>query len=269
MQRGFKYRNIDSSTYHITVKTDNIPVIPAKRIVQEEVIGRDGSYIFEDKHSPKEIELTCELHGHLKYSERRYLVREITAWLDIPGELILNYEPDKKYQAHLSEQTDLSMLAVYDVFTLVFVVQPIAKSIYENDGLTWGEAAIPWGYASIPWGGYQTVFQNITGDTTVDVTNAGTYDELPVIVLSGEAASITITDDAGNSFTYTNLVSGTDIYIDCKNKLVYSISGSSKVNKRSYFTGDYIKLLPGTNSIDISGTITSVNIDFDYRNAYL
>ncbi len=274
MDRGFKYKSngssefIDSSTFYLTVKTIKSALLAAKNTESENVLNSDFSYVFTDKHKENTIVLSCELESSLNYSLRRYIARNVAAWLDQSGELVLNYEPDKFYEARLDQEIGLEINSTYDKFQITFIVQPVARSTYQFDNLTWEEATIPWEFANFPWEGYPTSF-DITGVGTITVTNVGKYEELPLIKLSGTAASITLADDEGNSFTYSNLSSGTNIYIDCRNKLVYSISGSTKVNQRSNLSGNYLKLLPGENTIDISGTITSVNIYFDYRNAYL
>ena len=265
---GFRYRGIDSNIYGLAVKSINNPSKSEKNTTTQEVIGRDGPYVFEGKHKEKEIELQCTLFDKPNLSQRRYIARDIAAWLDVPGELVFNYEPDKKYDARVPGQIDTEIIVSNDVFSIIFVVQPIVESVFENENLTWEDATIPWNQLDMPWTGYQQVFTGVISGQELTVMNLGTHEALPVIKLSGTASSITLTDDKGNSFTYTGL-SGTDIYIDCKNRLVYSLSGSTKVNQRSNFSGKYLSLNSGSNTIDVSGTITSLNIDFDYRNAYL
>lgn len=274
LYRGFKYKPsrypdyLDSEEFGLTVKSVNIPLVASNRTTSESVLGRDTQYDFTDGYNKKQVALRCELHNSINYAGRKAQARQIVEWLYEPGQLILNYEADKYYEARLIEQIDVEMLTVYDTFTLVFEVDATQKSTYENSDITWETADIIWSGAEITWNmlDLETAFTGVTTGAELTVKNLGNYEALPIISLSGTAASVTLTDDKGNSFTYGSL-NGT-IYIDCDNKLVYSVSGD-KVNQRSNFAGDYIKLLAGTNTIDVTGTITSLDISFDFKNTYI
>lgn len=273
--RGFRYKPNryaefkESSEFSLFVRTQNIPLLASNRKEHINVLGRDTPYDFEDGYNKKEIVLQCEIGDIFNYSERRTVARNIAEWLYEPGELILEYESDKVYQARLINQVDVEMLATYDVFELEFEVEAITKSNYDNDSITWETANIIWSGAKITWNmsDLETTFTGVTSGNELTINNLGTYEALPVIKLTGVASAATLTDDDGNSFTYTGL--NGDIYIDCDNRLVYSISGLNKVNERANFTGDYIKLLAGENTIDVIGTITTLDIEFIFRNTYL
>lgn len=260
INRGFIFKDIDSSTYNLTVKTQSLPVLPSKRSIQEYVLGKDNPYDFEDGYNRKSIVLSCEIHANTM-NERRYYARLIAAWLDGEGDLILNYEPDKVYSARVLNVVNNTPNGMYDKITIAFEVD-LAKSTYDNEDLTWDEADMSWLSAEMPWDG---LVQTFTGSGTHEVTNLGTYKALPIIELTGVASSITLT--LGDStFTYTGL-NGT-IYIDCDNKLVYS-GTTTKVNQRSNFDGDYLELSPGQNDIVVSGTITDISIYYNFKNTYL
>jgi phage-related protein len=59
------------------------------------------------------------------------------------------------------------------------------------------------------------------------------------------------------------------VYIDCKDFVVYSQNGSTKTNRISDFSGEFPELVPGENQFPITGTITELTIEFDYKNTYL
>lgn len=258
---GFTFVNRHSADLGVYFKTDGIPYIPEKRSVSAEVQGRDGQYVFEDGYNNIQITLACVIIG-ARVLDRRKQARAVAAWLANTGTLIFDYEQDVEYQVvKVTNNISAAMNGSADEFTITFECEPYQQQTFYNDSLAWSEAAAAWGYADIPWSGYDRTFTVSAGET-IDVENAGTYKALPVIILTGTAASVTI-----GGFTFTNLA-GT-VYIDCKNQVVYSLSGSAKVNRMADFSGDFPELAPGTNQFAISGTITSLTIEFDYKNTYL
>ena len=258
---GFKFNDQHSDDLGIYFTTEAIPYIAPKRSTVIEVQGRDGQYVFEDGFNNILITLTCVIIGS-KVLERRKQARVAAAWLANTGILVFDYEPDIEYNViKVTNDIQAAMVKAVDEFTITFECEPYQKQTFYNDSLTWGEASIAWGYANIPWGGYDRTFTVESGDS-IDVVNAGTYKALPVIKLSGTAASVTI-----GPLTFTDLAG--DVYIDCKNYVVYELSGSTKVNRISDFSGDFIEIDPGSNVLGISGTITSLTVEFDYKNTYL
>jgi predicted phage tail component-like protein len=258
---GFTFNGQHSNDFGLYFKTNALPYIAEKRSESVEVQGVDGQHVFEDGYNNTQIEISCVVIGATVLSRRRQ-ARDIAEWLADTGTLIFDYEKSIEYQVvKTTNNIYAAMNGSADEFTIIFECEPYQLQTFYNDGLTWGEAELAWGYADIPWGGYERTFE-VTAGETIAVVNAGTYKALPVISLTGTAASVTIGD-----FTFTNL-SGT-VYIDCKNKVVYSLSGDTKVNEIADFSGEFPELDPGTNEFDISGTITSLTIEFDYKNTYL
>lgn len=274
---GITFNGRHSDEFGVPFRTVSIPIIPLKRQTKLGVQGRDGEYIFEDGYGNIEIELAGTIPGY-EIIDRRKKARQIAAWLSATGKLIFDYEKDVEYQVvKVTNDIDASMFSrqYKDEFTVIFECKPYQNQTFYNDSLTWDEAKIPWKYLDIPWEGYARTFEASSGQT-IEVVNAGTYKALPIINLTGNATSITIqgfnyTTPEGiikeGSLTFNNL-SGT-VYIDCDNQVVYSLSGTTKVNKILDFDGDFPELLPGANQFEISGTITSLTIEFDYKNTYL
>jgi len=239
------YRNVSSDTHSLVIKTVNYDLTPDRRSSSEEVIGRDGAYWFEDGFGVRYFAFLCTLTNSGDYATRRTKMHDIALWLSQPGELVMSAESTKKYNARVVKKIDAPPGAGADQFIIVFEAQPIA----------------------FPATATPATFASVTAPSTITVNNTGNYTAYPVITLTGTAATLTIADDNGNSFTYVNL-SGT-IYIDCKNKLVYSVSGGVKTNRRMNLTGNYLKLNTGNNTLDITGTITSLAITFNNHVAYL
>lgn len=237
---GFTFNNIHSDTYNIAASISSRPLIPEKRQFSEYVLGRDGKIQVEDGYNNSEIELECRI-GDYDRAEISTVVRNISAWLRSapPGVLELDDEPDMLYTVvSVTNNALISRDGWTETFTLRFICLPYQ---HKNN---------------------KTPATTLTGPGTVTVTNNGTYKALPVITLAGTAASITI-----GSFTYTNLTGA--VYIDCINYLVYSLSGETKVNEISNFSGDFVELEPGTTNLTVTGTITSVDITINYWDTYL
>lgn len=258
---GFKFNELHSDDYGVYFKTETMPYIAPKRSEAVEVQGRDGQYVFEDGYDNIQIELACVIIGS-KVLDRRKQARAAAAWLANTGILIFDYEQDMQYRVvKVTNDIASAMVGTADEFTIVFECEPYQEQSFYTDAIPWEDAAIAWKYANFPWEGYPRTFE-VSAGSSIDVTNAGTYKALPVVVLTGVATTVTI-----GGFTFNNL-NGT-VYIDSKNMLVYSLSGSTKVNRLADFSGDFPVLDPGTNTLAISGTITSLTLEFDYKNTYL
>lgn len=263
IKKGFTFNgehSIDDKGVYF--KTKAIPYLAPKRSTTEEVQGRDGAYVYEDGYSNITIELSCVVIA-AKVVDRRKKAREIALWLSSTGTLNFDNETDINYEVvRITNNIRAAMEGTRDEFTIIFECKPYQENTFYNDSMTWEEMTSAWSYAPIPWGGSDRVF-TVTGADSITVTNYGTYKALPVIKLDGTAATITI-----GGFTITNL-SADVVYVDCLNQVVYEISGGSKVNWIDEFTGDFPELEPGDNTFAVSGTITSVEITFDYKNTYL
>jgi phage-related protein len=229
-------------------------------------MGKDGGYTFEDGFNNIKLPITFRLVKNNAILRRRQ-ISEIANWLRGSGNLVIGLESDVYYEAR-SSGINSSVVFYQDSFVVTFDCKPVKKSTYDNDDITWDMAEMLWELAEVPLDGLDVGFTDVDSGDVLTISNLGTYRALPIIVLSGTATTLTIVDDAGHSFTYSGL-NGT-IYIDCEELMVYSESGGVKTNKMSYFSGSFIELIPGENSINVSGTgFVSLNISFDYRNSYL
>ncbi len=277
LYRGFKIKSnsnnelVDSSIYGLTIKSLALPMLAERRDTKEYVLHKDGSYNFIDGFNDKVLSFNIEIHKNIiNYVDRRYLARNIAKYLYEADELVLNYEPDKVYKVKLITNVDVDMLTAYDNFTITFEAKPIQKRLWESGGsnLVWNNAFITWDNANFPWLGFETSFTGVTNGRNLGVTNNGTYKVFPIIKLSGWATSVTLTNSNGDSFVYNNLVNEV-VYVDCDARLVYLESGSTKINKRSNFSGTYMALETGSNTIAVTGSNISLSIEFIFNESYL
>jgi len=259
---GFEFNGQSSDDFNSYFVTNSIPIIASKRSESFEVQGRDGQYIFEDGYDNIIIRLKGTLASGSTILTRRKIARQIALWLSITGTLVFDYEPDIEYDVvKITNNINKAIRLSIDEFVIEFECKPYQVNTYYNDSVTWGEATSTWENMEIPWGGYDRSF-DVSASDTIDVINAGTYKALPIIKLTGTATTVTI-----GALTFENLAG--EIFIDCLNSIVYELSGPTKVNRISDFSGDFITLDPGSNLLDISGTITTLNVEFDYRNTFL
>lgn len=266
MLGNVNFKGVDSSTFGLLINYDNITIKPALRNSTYQVIGKDGGHVFTDKHSLYEIVLECRLKD-TPY-ERRVTGRQISAWLQGYGELVLGIEQDVKYNAWALSAVETAPIYVLEDFFISFLVEPVRKSTLEGEDLIWSTADIDWGQANVDWGGGPDLsFSNISSGSVLDVENIGNYEARPIMEISGQATTLSITDDLGNIFTFSNL-NGT-IYVDSENYLVYS-GTDPKVNGIQSSNGEFIALAVGVNTIDVSGTgFVSLGITFVNASAFI
>ncbi len=266
-KNGMKF--IDAKTLNLTVKTVNIPLLANRRIGKENVLKKDGSYYFDDSFDNKILTFSVEYSDNAYYGTRQFNISKIAKYFYDADELVLNYDSNKVYKVKLISEVNNEMLATYNKFQIQFEAEPIQKHIFHKGySPKWNEIDIAWNQADFLWGGYQTVFNNIKTNTSIQLENNGTYVVKPTIVLTGTGSSITIKNNTTNeSFIYSNLSNET-VKIDCENQLVFRDT-QSKSNKRMNFNGDYMKLNDGLNDITVTGNWSSLNVEFIYNERYL
>ena len=260
---GTEYDFTDMYSY--IVNTVSYEDIPSTRSSKESVIGRDGQFTFTDGLNNKQISIEMHLKDSSSLVTRRVNARDIRKVLLQPGKLILPYENSIYYNAQVWKQANIRFNSTYDTLRITFDVEPYAYSVLEDlTDLTWGDADISWGAADFTWGASEgeTTFE-FTSAGTITITNLGNATAEPIIKITGDN-NITIADDNGNSFTYTGLAGV--LYIDCQNYIVYD---NSAVNKIANFSGDFLQLNEGENTLDVTGTFTDVEIVFENKNRYV
>lgn len=260
---GIRFKNKHSNDFKVCIKTENNPLLPKKRFSEETVLGRDGSYKFENNYNDKVISIRCILLEKDLFL-RRQKMREIANWLSGEGELIFDYEPDKFYKAKVFNQIDNSIQYSADEFTVTFNVYPIAYSTYINEHVTLDDDIIL--YSDLLLSQLQNHFE-VSSDFHGTITNIGTYEALPIIEIDGTATNIVI-GVGDRQFGISNVTQKT--YVDCDNMICYTVDvQGKKINKLKDFSGEFIELKSGVNNLSIEGSNLNVDVFFNFRNAYL
>lgn len=226
---GFTFRGIHSSDNGLIVKTVNNPLLPPKRVKKVNVMGHDGEYVFESGYNNK----TLEFRGSLAKGtipERRKTAREIASWLSSEGDLILDYENEKTYR-------------------VVKIVSDVALAIEQ----AWDEFSISFETEPFQFGGLKTLsFEN---PTSVIVNNAGTYEADTIISITGTGDVLVASGD--KSFTLTGMTG--KLNVDSKRMIVYTDAMDNEISKHA---GDFIRLQPGNNTINIAGAVSNIAVKF-------
>lgn len=229
---SFKFLNKDSFTdYGIIIEKRPLIPKPQRNIQYIEVPGRSGSLKVDDA-SYKDIIIPIQCS--FKDDNVADKADAIKAWLNYgEGQLILSNQTDKYYIAHVSDQFDISQeYKIFGQFLVNFRCQPFK---------------------------YSTVNNVITLIDSGTVTNIGTIESEPILVVTG-SGDITLTINEAN--IHLTAVDG-HITIDSVLKDAYK----ETILLNSKMLGDFPILQPGDNSISWSGsgTVTSIQITPNWR----
>lgn len=201
----------------------------AKRIEKITIPGRNGVlYQDEGTYESIVIQIQCSIIENCN-------INEIKKWLNGEGDLILSTSPDVFYKANIINQIDYTSIVnlIYE-FPLELELQPFSYSIEK----------------------YKQVYTK--GQThTFNIPDA-TIDMLPYIkVEANEKINLTINNEM--------MILNVEEYIELDCELL--IAHKSYESADDKVKGNFFKLIPGLNRIDILGNYTKLEII--YRKAYL
>lgn len=203
---------------------------PLMRTQREEIDGRDGDIITNLGYSAYDKELEIGLYGE------SYDINDIIAFFNGSGTVVFSDEPDKYYNYQIINQIDYEKLIKFRTATVVFHCQPFKYRLNEN----------PISLAA--------------GDTTV--VNQGNIYAKPILNIEGSGViSISLN---GNQIFSVDLSDNSKIVIDTANLEAYDPDTTDLLNRLVIGDYDNFKLLVGSNTITLSGTITSASIS-DYQ----
>ena len=152
-------------------------------------------------------------------------IDEIRAWLDGYGELQIDDE--KKYTGYISNSISFDKVLNFRKFIIQFTLQPLAKAITP---------------------------------TTVDASSIASFESTtyartyPTITIAGTGTLTFYINNIG--FTLYD-ADGTYI-LDCEAKVITK----NGVNQSGSMSGEFPYIIPGSNSITKTGTITTLSIEY-------
>lgn len=243
------------------MKSVNRQILPANSDGYLDVPGVDGSYLFPGDLRDRFIEVEFTLIKSQSLTTLRSTARQISAWLRTRerAQLIFDDEPDVYYMAKVPDQIDLEPMNTRGKLKVVFRCLPYAYSMEDAGVLLDSEILLD---SDILIGGNYSF--EITGNSVGEIYNSGTalYPQIEVI---GNFNTFSIVAN-GVTFGYSAALVSQTLQINEDNKKTVKIGAT---NKLAFMTGDFIKLLPGNNTITISGTGLNCIISIIFKNKYL
>ena len=211
----FIFKDISSENFNNLI-VENLPPIvkPPKRYELQEV---DGS-----------SKIGVNVLGYKAYEKKIPLgftngdIYEVMDWLDGEGRLILSSEPDKYYNAFVSDQIDYERVLRFRKATVTFLVQPYKYATGEEE------------------------------TTSRVLINQGNTECLPLMTIYG----------SGNVGVFVNGVKQCDITIDGYVTLDSEEEEAYKDNldnrRNRVMIGKFPVLQPGENTLSFTGNVTNV-----------
>lgn len=221
MNNNYRWKGVTFNSKGIII--EKVPIVPRAQhsYTTYEIPGRSG-FLTIDNKTYEGIPFSLECH----FKEGAN-INEIRAFLDGYGSLQLDNE--KIYKGYISNQIDWEKVCNFRKFIIQFMLQPIATSVISN------------GFY-VPSSPY----------TWSDTTMTNTYPSITVVG-SGDV-TIQLND---KSFTIYDMESGKSYVLDCGAKVITK----NGVNVSGSMSGEFPYIKPGSNTITITGTTTSVFID--------
>lgn len=151
-------------------------------------------------------------------------INDIKSWLDGYGKLQIDSE--KEYTGYISNSISFEKITHFRKFIVQFMLHPFATALTPT-----------------------TVSQTTTGTFT-----ANTFETYPIITITC-TGNISVGLN-GTTFTLTG-ADGTYI-LDCGAKVITK----NNINQSNIMSGDFPKVINGSNSLTLSGTISALTISY-------
>jgi len=245
---AFSFNNIESSTYSLVCKSIKRPLLPAVKVRQIQPVGVSGVYDFdENEYEMRTVTMRISYVG-TDYTELRTRARSIAAWLSVAAwsKLIINDEPDKYYLGKVTEEIDLVGLWESGTAEITFGCQPFAYSVTEESEEV-----------------------DLTSSGSLVFTNPGTrvinyrspQGSKFKIEVDGSWTTLALTLN-GKTLTYTGVGSGVLTIDNIELEATLGI-----VNAYGSFTGatdTFLHVIPGENTLSITGTGLTIAVTVEY-----
>lgn len=198
---------------------------PLMRTYKEEIDGRDGDLITDLGYSAYDKQLEIGLYGS-------YDINSIITFFNSKGTVTFSNETDKYYRYQIINQIDYEKLLKFKTAVITLHCQPFKYKVGE------------------------TPITLSSGDNTIN--NTGNIYAKPVITIVG-SGTITISL-GGNQIFSIDMSNNSKIVIDTEKLEAYDPDNGQLLNR--IVTGDYdlFKIESGSNTLGISGTITTATI---------
>ncbi|KZD41592.1 distal tail protein Dit [Bacillus cereus] len=246
------------------------PAAPPIRDYTVSIPGRPGAYYFGSDIDPLEFNLPLIIKPKEDRFELAAAIRKMVAvFIDPYGKpkvvkIIYDYEPDRYYLAQYSGSLPIDRYFRMGKFELPLIsYDPYAHSTVEStEDVLWGDN-VPF-MSDIPLGGSDSSYI-VTEPQNISVKNMGSKVVRPVVEISGNANSLTLTVNrerfSFGTFTNSSFVIDAERYAAIKDGKNFLFQLQGNLEK--------LELKPGANAIQIGGSDLNINIAFKYRAKYI
>lgn len=230
------------------------------------VPGMHGAYDFGATMGPRPFDLECAFVAK-NSMELQQRVSAFAAFLLGPDgrprtmPIIFSNDPLKQYMVRYSGDLPIDRVSGLGTFTLPFVAyDPWAYSKEStSDLLTW-DTDYTWD-DDFTWGdGYSFRF---TSPGSVEINNIGTLNAEPIIEITGNFASLSLTV-GGVVFTYNTSMYSNTLTLDFRRKS--AMIGTQNVLQNT--NAQFGKLPPGTSNIVVGGSVLNIALDIVFKYKY-
>lgn len=271
---GFKYKSKNSlSDFDIIAKSVDRPLLPALKKNELALSGMHGYYDFGgNTYDNRIVSVLLQFVGN-NINGLRLQAREIAAWLssDKYLPLIFDDEPDKYYLAKIYDSSDLKTITRVGEATIKFECRPFAYALASTGEDIPLNSEIPLNSKTL----LNKLKVTVTGNTTYAIDYFGTQEVglgSPTgskfdIVITGSFTSFSIGLN-DKTLTYTGQINNQTVIIDNVNATV-KVNGNKTLSNLSGDTGQFLKLVPGINTVTINGTGLNCSVLFDFRPQYI
>lgn len=273
---SFVYNGIKSSKFNLVCKSVSRPMLPTIRPRTVQIYGKSGVIDYGGgDYNTRQITMHIAYIGK-NYTELRHRAREIAAWLTSKqwARLIINDEPDKYYLARVINGINLDAMQRLGQADITFECQPFAYMCTSTGSdPTWDEADFPW-ITDIPWNMVQSYQFSATGTTNYTFEHPGTQEigcyspqgSKFDIIVSGSWTTLELTLN-GKTLEYTE--SGSGLLVIDNVDMEVKLDGANKLSKLDGDVDSFLSVVPGENTIEISGTGLNVTVTIDFTPIWL
>jgi predicted phage tail component-like protein len=272
----FSYGGIESGTYNIICKTTKRQLLPAMRTKTIAINGKHGLYDFGNNDYEHKVHEKRLVYVGEDISDLHSKKRQIATWLHSTEykKLIFGDETDKYDLARVVGGVDIDTLITLGECEVVFECQPMAQFIFDTSTYIILDDEIPLDSDITLDNAANYAFDVVASPTVITIENAGTIEtglrsqkgSKFNIEISGSFTTLSITMN-GKTINYNEAVSGT-VVIDNINATIKT-NGVNKISKCSGDLIDFLTIIPGENTVTITGTGLNCSVLFDYRYEYL
>jgi len=245
---AFNFNNVESSYYSLVCKSIKRPLLPAVKVRRIDPVGVSGVYDFDDnEHSMRNLTMRIAYIG-TSYEELRTRARSIAAWLSVGSwcRLIINDEPDKYYLAKVTDEIELESLWGSGTANITFDCQPFAYSVTEES-----EEVVLAASGTL-------VF--INPGTRIINSRSPQGSKFKMIV-DGSWTTLALTLN-GKTLTYTG--AGTGVLTIDNIELEADLGGVNKYGSLTGATDTFLHVIPGENTLSITGTGLTATVTVEY-----